>query len=911
MTPTLIIGLGGAGIRVATRIYKKFLEYNPTIEEKQRFICLCFDTDETDIIRAKETLPSEWVVNISSDQSIQAMYNQLKGGSSVQDWFDEGIAPLYETRLNTSSPMCRQTARLALLEAEATGKLSVIDRSIAQLKNLTQYGCVNVKIVCSLAGGTGAGTFLQIAYYVKEVLMKQGINSQEITGYFLLADAFREVCPNVTQIDAMRANTYASLKELNTFISRDFLSGSPVEFEYRYGQDNKSLPPYPPYDLCYVTGYDPTQNCFNKLGDFMFYTAADPLGQTYRSWMMEDIRSLIQSSDKRYASFGLSKMVYPVDDLFEYFSLRRLSEMLTTWQWIDKDFQDKYKEYQDKKRDGIPTQEPQKGMHYMCTLEDLAHQQGSTGAEFREIYKSTQILNWENLPSGKSKAQEYFETIEIFVNHIVKYNPTLNESYTRCTASHDFLTDDNPENDFQFVFSRERDLDDYKKEVVLYINNLKRLSQKQCFFDDLENENYVSQTPEQDQHHLNTFILPKDEELHPIAVRYFLYELQDLIKPSLAKLKEENKRLWDAIEEYVEYFDDPDTRQFENAVESLERSRENMNLFQRLMGKRPYKDAKERYFAVSRQQAENLRKYTFEKLLEETFSSMLDNINRLLEESEKFFNQLPEWQKEIENKCESLLKKHDGVSDINTTYVLASEQIKKDLYDFVISRADAYLFPSVTSAALYRTMYYNVCKDLGNALHSIPKLIDKEAQERATFESYKKIIAECVSCMDKRIRESNNDYATKNVIEALREEAIACTNDSSQTMTYMRKKIVTLKNKAHICDLDNYKSDYRFKNVWGTHPGNVEQRVITQYELHDLFNDTQTDINPEAAEMFVSGFFSPFEIVRINTAFRLPVSQFEVSRSAYDSFVNKSNFTPHLDKRWGETDIFDEAFGLT
>ena len=886
-------------------IYEKFLELNPTPEERSKLICLCFDTDWVDLRRAKEKLPNEWVVDIAPLQPNPYVFDQLKRGSSIQDWFDSGILPLTKDYLHEGSSMRRQAARLALLDADATGKLTVINQSIAHLSDLAQYGHgVDVRIVCSLAGGTGSGIFLQIAYYVKGVMRNHHINNPETTGYFLLADVFRDVvCYNRDLFEVMQANTYASLKELNAFNRQnDPDNRLPIEFEYRYGQSDKHLPPYPPYDLCYLMGANASPNYLSRLSEFLFHTVLSPLSDDFQAQIPP--RMVRIPPHRQYASMGISKMVYPVDDMVHYFALRYASETLTNWRRIDKDFQAIYEEYKKEKYEGLPTQEPEKGAHYRNQLQTLAYAEGRFGFEFHEIFKSTQIFDKDNQPTGASKAQIYFNEIKRFVRKKVNASSELKESYEKCIKLDiNFTTEENPEKNFQFVSVREHFLNEYKKEAERYIDNVKRLVPKQCFLDDFEEnkDNYVSKTPDQDQHHLNTFILPKDGELHPVAVRYFLYELQDLIKPYLAKLEDSNKELWKAIQYCTVLFDNPETDYIENVHDFIESAKQKdsgaKKFLNRITGKKPYKEAKIQYETASRQQAEIIHAYTINKLLEETLSSLRDNITRLIEESESFFNQLPNVLMEIEKECEYFLHKHENGNEKDITYVLASAQNQEDIYNNVL-HFDLLLFASVLSAELYRSMYKNVCEELEAAKIKI----DKDAKRKDAIETNKKIIAEYIAYLDKKIRKGIDDdhFAPKNVMEALKEEAMQkCNDDRGEEMEYMKHQLHTVLEQAHLWGPTALGDEVSYFNAWCLNPSCVN--VLSGRERDELFDNQNFNLNPiTSAAQLISEFVSPFEIFRINQAYGARTSDWlsDFHRNAYEHIVEKFHFSIHLDKRW-------------
>ena len=887
MRPTLIIGLGGAGMRVTTGIYEKFLEHNPTQEERGKLICLCFDTDRIDIQETRGKLPSEWVVDIAPDLPIQPVFDLLKSGSSVQNWFDDDVLPLTHVNLHKGTAMFRQTARLALLDADSKEKLTVINQSIAHLSYLAQYGPdVDIRIICSLAGGTGSGIFLQIAYYVKEVMRNYHINNPGITGYFLLADVFRDVVYLYEVMTRMQANTYASLKELNAFNRQNGANRLPIEFEYRYGQSDKTLPPYPPYDLCYLMGANASPNYLSRLSEFVLDTVLSPVGGHFQAQIPPRMVGI--PPYRRYASLGIAKMVYPIDDMVHYFALRYASEKMTNWLRIDTDFQAAYKEYKKKLWEG-PVQKPEKGVHYKDQVKNLAYNlQGRFGAEFHNIFRSTQILDSNRIPTGTSKAQTYLEKIKNFVTKTVNSNPKLKELYEECTKTDiNFTIEDDPENDFQFVAVREHFLNEYEKMAECFINTMKRVVPKQCFLDDFENENYVSKTPDQDQHHLNTFLLPKDEELHPVAVRYLLYDLQIRIETDLFALKYPNEKLWETIACYSTLFDNPETEPIENPLDFIESAKQrDRKILNRITGKRPYKEAKIEYETASRQQAENIHDYTINKLLEETLSSLRDNISRLIEESESFFNQLSDVLKDIDQKCEYFLHKHEGGKEKDITYILASAQNKEDIYNHVILEISPF-FPSVLSAEIYRSMYKNVCKELEATKIDIDMDAKREAaieaKREAAIEANQKIITKYVAYLDKKIRKEIDDdhFATKNVMEALREEAMRkCNDHMGKAMEYMEQQLHTVREQAHLWGPTALEDGVRYFNAWCLN-SNCVNPVISAAQL-------------------TSEFFSPFEIVRINQAYGARTSDWlsDLHRNAYEHIVEKYQFSIHLDKRW-------------
>ena len=69
-----------------------------------------------------------------------------------------------------------------------------------------------VYMYCSLAGGTGSGSFLPVPYLIQDLLMRQGWQPRVIGNLVLSTLLTKKVAPDLHP--NIHANTYAALKEL-------------------------------------------------------------------------------------------------------------------------------------------------------------------------------------------------------------------------------------------------------------------------------------------------------------------------------------------------------------------------------------------------------------------------------------------------------------------------------------------------------------------------------------------------------------------------------------------------------------------------------------------------------------------------------------------------------------------------
>lgn len=942
---TLIIGLGGVGSKIVTGIYKKFDASHPSDMDRRNVICLCLDTDQGDIKKYKEVLPEEWVIQTSSDLSatVSGYLDRIGKKCSVTEWFDTRSKTVLNMPLNKGAAQIRMTSRLAYMCAIDEGKMAAIDKSIAKLlatePERKKGNIVNVHIICSLAGGTGAGTFLQVAYYVKNALKQNNVGAPEITGYFVLADvlANSDIPLSESQKQNIRSNTYACMKELVAFRSSD-KGLLPIDFEYRLDQKSKSLPPESPYDACFLIDYTGAKGgnlmletrYRQQVESLVYLLAFSEIGDNYNSMELNDARQHVDSDNvKKYASFGVSKLIYPVDDLFDYFATRRVFDnMRGTWIKIDKDYEEQYKQYRHNIDNGIPAQEPDRGEHFMDNVESMARTEGHTGFEFSRIYRGAYLLDKDMMPT-KSKARVCLDAIKKRVRSQVEKSKTLAGLYEDCIAEMANFTQENePTNDLNCVSRREAGLEEFRKKAVQFVENNQRASVEECFVNDQNEVNYVASSA---PHRLNTYILEKDKEMHPLTVRYFLYNLRAEILKELEKkgdgaakgLRGANKLLEDSINEYKLSYEIDDNSHAKQ-VTAVEYFRHLMKK-SRLFAGNSIKRAKEEYETKSLEQAEAIRTFAQDKLFELTLEGLLLQVNVLIEEMEDFFNRLPDVIGKLGDRCDTLLHKHDKIDDPSASYVLASAIEKEDIYTHVISLNDSPFFPEEMSASLYRSMFNRVVSQLQATKHVTSRTVSTSEKDQILLNSCQKIIDECVTYQQHLIRKDNDEYARKNVIAALKEEAerMLVGREWSDQFEYMKSKFNAFRDKAEIWGASELDKETRFINAWGYNKQQCfTDGAITEAEKNELLGLTSVGTDKsQQATCVASNFFSPYEIVRVNTVTLLSVeknfpafvaksktefaaeangSYYQAYKEVIDRVLDKDTKTcsPHLDKRW-------------
>ena len=178
---------------------------------------------------------------------------------------------------------------------------------------VSNSGGVEVFIVSSLAGGTGSGTFLDVAYIARN----EAINGDmSITGLFALPRVFE----NVPASHNVKSNAYGALKEIEYFGH-----GRPIEIDYGSLKIETELPPF---DLVFlIDGVNESGKYVSQPSELQ-NLMADGLFVLTASQISVEAENVIDNLKKNlgtrvgggkfsvnYCSFGVSSLVLPLDNL--------------------------------------------------------------------------------------------------------------------------------------------------------------------------------------------------------------------------------------------------------------------------------------------------------------------------------------------------------------------------------------------------------------------------------------------------------------------------------------------------------------------------------------------------------------------------------------------------------------------
>ena len=303
--PTLFIGLGGTGKQILTRLRKRL--YDKYGSASFPFLrTIAFDTndqladgvptgeDEAEYanVLMKTGQGELYNVEIGSNgyQLARASFNQ-RNDLRYQQWMHPDFFELVdETSVTQGSGAYRQAGRLAFV-SHYRNIQRVIDRELQQIRAYVQdrnrHGDglpfdvdqrhLDVTIVTSFSGGTGAGMFLDMAYLVKDMLSidpqvdenrtnrlfdPAGVTSH-VTLIAVMPTAF--TIADTAKRDRFRLNAYASLLEMeyyntvrpedNVFVNEGATRGrndDAIQFVCNWNGSGEVSIPGRPWNTCYL-----------------------------------------------------------------------------------------------------------------------------------------------------------------------------------------------------------------------------------------------------------------------------------------------------------------------------------------------------------------------------------------------------------------------------------------------------------------------------------------------------------------------------------------------------------------------------------------------------------------------------------------------------------------------------------
>lgn len=209
---TLFVGLGGAGAKTLRKLKAK-IQYANGGKVPQQIRFLLIDTNATDLANYRDFDSSEKVC-IAVREPYQRYVHD--SGMDTHKYIPSQNAHSL-LALERGAGQIRSNGHFAVIENQFSNKLSRIFRENADIledidvkgSKLEKDPKIEVRLVFSIAGGTGSGIFLPIA-----TILRSAISHSELTAYIYSATHYSKRVENSAKYSVMQ-NAYASLCELD------------------------------------------------------------------------------------------------------------------------------------------------------------------------------------------------------------------------------------------------------------------------------------------------------------------------------------------------------------------------------------------------------------------------------------------------------------------------------------------------------------------------------------------------------------------------------------------------------------------------------------------------------------------------------------------------------------------------
>ncbi len=373
----LVVGLGGLGTKAVSRI-KTAVKRECDGLYQDRIQYLAFDTDagalqqlcETDHSKVGLELGTE-AVQIGNGVTGAAADLAAHAAPCIKEWLNPKLSVTFG---GDGAGGCRQGGRFLLT---ANGVISTVMGKLHSTitKMAAAYGAAAgsgaqfiVVLAAGIAGGTGAGTFVDMAYLIRNEL-KNTVPTATLNGYLFLPDVLDgKVSSADPYSKVLRRNAYASLKELDRYmrikddqlIAGGAIPGNQAEYVMEYPGNIVIRSKENIFDFCtFVCGKSDAAGAFTDPQEKALSTAASSIVEALKAVPKVDANGMItetllssvmsnkgaagtamaatlpanlpRDADYRYQAIGFGSARLPIEECVAYVGDKLFDKMWQQW----------------------------------------------------------------------------------------------------------------------------------------------------------------------------------------------------------------------------------------------------------------------------------------------------------------------------------------------------------------------------------------------------------------------------------------------------------------------------------------------------------------------------------------------------------------------------------------------------
>lgn len=345
-SPILFIGLGGAGSRTVDLLAAKLRRHplRDRLADLAHFVAI--DTNKDDLARNRHVEPDCRFLISAFDR--RAYVRRKRGQAELpEDPMVTGwVHPEYDFRdaQGAGAGQIRVESRLGLFYNLENDRAGLRRRLTALLDRATRREnpwrdnedrVVHVVIYGSVAGGTGSGAFLPLAYFLKDLIRDHGWGRPNLVATLSLPSTFLDRVERQLH-DDIQANGYAALKELE-FLTKLGYDGMPAEHTFHADPDRRDRTTVDerPFSLIYLVD-KPSQVSLERyehaVADAAFLQIFSPLIGTqrgeYDNYDKHQKSLALGHFAVHYGCYGTALLQLPRNDVLHYAALRFVAHAL-------------------------------------------------------------------------------------------------------------------------------------------------------------------------------------------------------------------------------------------------------------------------------------------------------------------------------------------------------------------------------------------------------------------------------------------------------------------------------------------------------------------------------------------------------------------------------------------------------
>lgn len=343
VAPTMFVGVGGAGCKMVTRVaqhLRRLPDYNERYKELIKFALI--DTNINDLESFRELADESFLISNFEKEE----YANLAAGKlflEADDYFTQWVPQNYRFRAGDTAGagQIRIESRLGLYYQMRHGDMVPRFRRMFEAMKSHEHGHrrldtteIRIVVCYSIAGGTGSGSFLPLAYTLRDLASELG--KPTMIGVCIMPATFEDKVG--ANKDGTFANGYAALKETDYLMrlgapESRFYPEDGVTFHYDASDPSKRTVQQQPFNFVYLIDRPESYSVTEPLeaaADGLFLQFFSPLYATQagdydnytqhqRFLVPHDFESKgIVGYTQYYGSFGAAVLLVPVAGLVDY-----------------------------------------------------------------------------------------------------------------------------------------------------------------------------------------------------------------------------------------------------------------------------------------------------------------------------------------------------------------------------------------------------------------------------------------------------------------------------------------------------------------------------------------------------------------------------------------------------------------